>query len=64
LMCRLGLRCGEVAALRLEDIDWVAGTVTIHGKGNRIDRMPLDLGYSRRRLRSWFEGCRNSEKCP
>ena len=43
LMCRLGLRCGEVAALRLEDIDWVAGTVTIHGKGNRIDRMPLPV---------------------
>jgi hypothetical protein len=33
LMRRLGLRCAEVAALRLEDIDWPAGTVTIHGKG-------------------------------
>jgi integrase/recombinase XerD len=43
LMRRLGLRCAEVAALRLEDIDWPAGTVTIHGKGNRIDRMPLPV---------------------
>ena len=33
LMLRLGLRAGEVAALRLEDIDWRAGQVTVHGKG-------------------------------
>jgi integrase len=39
----LGLRCAEVAGLGLEDIDWPAGTVTIHGKGNRIDRMPLPV---------------------
>jgi site-specific recombinase XerD len=43
LMRRLGLRCAEVAVLRLEDIDWTAGTVTIHGKGGRIDRMPLPV---------------------
>ncbi len=43
---RLGLRCGEAAALRLEDIDWQAGTVTVRGKGNRTDRLPLpaDVG--------------------
>jgi integrase len=33
LMLRLGLRAGEVAALRLEDLDWRAGQVTVHGKG-------------------------------
>ena len=43
LMRRLGLRCAEVASLRLEDIDWTAGTATIHGKGGRIDRMPLPV---------------------
>lgn len=43
LMCRLGLRCAEVAALRLEDLDWTAGTVTVHGKGGRVDRMPLPV---------------------
>jgi integrase/recombinase XerD len=32
LMLRLGLRVSEVAALRLDDIDWRAGTVTVHGK--------------------------------
>lgn len=47
-LLRLGLRCGEVAALRLEDVDWTAGTVTVHGKGNRIDVLPLpaDVGAS------------------
>ena len=40
---RLGLRCNEVAALGLGDIDWRAGTVTIHGKGGRTDRLPLPV---------------------
>jgi integrase len=46
LLARLGLRAGEVAALRLDDIDWRAGTVVIHGKGGRIDQLPLppDVG--------------------
>ena len=45
-LLRLGLRCGEVATLRLEDINWVDGTVRVHGKGNRIDLLPLptDVG--------------------
>ena len=43
MMRRMGLRCAEVAALRLEDVDWVAGTVTVHGKSGRIDRMPLPV---------------------
>ncbi len=41
LLTRLGLRAGEVAALRLEDIDWRAGEIRIHGKFNRVDRLPL-----------------------
>lgn len=46
LLVRLGLRAGEVAALRLEDVDWRAGEIVIHGKGNRVDRLPLpaDVG--------------------
>ncbi|HEY6798315.1 MAG TPA: site-specific integrase [Kineosporiaceae bacterium] len=43
MMRRMGLRCAEVAALRLEDLDWLAGTVTVHGKSARIDRMPLPV---------------------
>jgi site-specific recombinase XerD len=41
LLARLGLRAGEVAALRLEDIDWEAGQLCIRGKGPRLDRLPL-----------------------
>lgn len=41
LLMRLGLRACEVAALRLEDIGWRAGQITIHGKGRRLDRLPL-----------------------
>ncbi len=37
----LGLRRTEVAHLRLDDIDWRVGTLTLHGKGKRIDVMPL-----------------------
>jgi integrase/recombinase XerD len=45
---RLGLRCAEAAALRLEDIDWAAGTVTVRGKASRTDRLPLptDVGQA------------------
>jgi integrase/recombinase XerD len=43
LMLRLGLRCGEVAALRLEDIDWRAGLVTVHGKHGHVDQLPLSV---------------------
>ncbi|MGH3621803.1 MAG: site-specific integrase [Sciscionella sp.] len=46
LLARLGLRVGEVVVLELGDIDWRAGEIVVHGKGNRRDRLPLptDLG--------------------
>jgi site-specific recombinase XerD len=46
LLVRLGLRAGEVAALNLDDIDWRAGELTVRGKGNRAERLPLptDVG--------------------
>lgn len=43
LLLRLGLRCGEVARLRLDDIDWVAGEVLVRGKAARMDRLPLPV---------------------
>lgn len=48
ILARLGLRSSEVSALRLEDVDWASGTVAIHGKGNRIDNLPLpvDVGQA------------------
>lgn len=46
LLSRLGLRAAEVAALTLEDIDWRHGEITIRGKGDRHERLPLptDVG--------------------
>lgn len=41
LLVRLGLRRGEVARLGLSDIDWRAGEITVCGKGERVDRLPL-----------------------
>ena len=36
----LGLRAGEVARLKIDDIDWRAGTVRIPGKGRRVQVLP------------------------
>lgn len=41
LLARLGLRRIEVARLELHDIDWRAGEITIVGKGDRVERLPL-----------------------
>lgn len=55
VLARLGLRANEVAALRVDDVDWRAGEIAVHGKGNRTDRLPLPVdvgqaiaGYCRR----------------
>ena len=55
LLARLGLRAGEIVALGLDDFDWRAGELVIHGKGRREERMPLPedvgeavVGYLRR----------------
>lgn len=57
LLTRLGLRAGEVAALRLDDIDWRRGEITVVGKGNRCERLPLpaDVGEA---LVSYLSGFR------
>jgi site-specific recombinase XerD len=46
LLARLGLRCGEVAGLTLDDLDWRAGELVVRGKRSRIARLPLpwDVG--------------------
>ena len=48
LLARLGLRCCEVSGLRLDDIDWRAGELTIRGKGPATERLPLphDVGQA------------------
>lgn len=48
MLARLGLRAGELAALRLDDVDWHAGEIDIPGKGGRRERLPLpdDVGQA------------------
>ena len=42
----LGLRAGDIQDMRLEDIDWRSGHLTVKGKTRRPDRLPLpqDVG--------------------
>ena len=46
MLTRLGLRCRDVAALRLSDLDWNNGTLQVTGKGRYQVRLPLpqDVG--------------------
>lgn len=46
LLLRLALRAGEAAGLLLGDIAWRQGIITVRGKGNRADQVPLpaDVG--------------------
>lgn len=48
LFTRLGLRACEVARLRLEDLEWRRGEITIHGKGSKTALLPLpdDVGVA------------------
>ena len=41
LLTALGLRAGEVAKLKLKDIDWLHGEILIRGKGSKEERLPL-----------------------
>jgi integrase len=41
LLARLGLRAGDITAMRLGDLDWDAGTVRVFGKGRKEVRLPL-----------------------
>jgi site-specific recombinase XerD len=46
LLARLGLRACEIVAMKLDDIDWDNGRITIRGKGGHLAQMPLpsDIG--------------------
>ncbi len=47
MLSRMGLRNGEVCRLGLDDINWSAGEVLIHGKGNRLEHVPLPVDVGR-----------------
>jgi integrase len=46
LLIRLGLRAGDVAALKLSDLSFETGTIKVSGKGHREVRLPFpqDVG--------------------
>ncbi|SPK70439.1 putative integrase/recombinase y4rA (plasmid) [Cupriavidus taiwanensis] len=46
LLARLGLRSGEVAFLKLDDIDWNTGVLSVRGKSGQRNGLPLpaDVG--------------------
>ncbi len=43
VLVRLGLRAGEAAAMELGDIDWRRGELTVRGKGQWLDPLPLPV---------------------
>jgi len=47
LLARLGLRAGEVVSLRLEDLDWDGGQITVCGKGGSSTPLPLPADVGR-----------------
>ncbi len=48
LVVRLGLRAGEVAAVKLDDLRWGVGELVVRGKGGGRDAlpMPVDVGQA------------------
>ena len=54
MLLRLGLRATEVATLKLDDLDWRAAEVVVHGKGRRDGRLPLpvDVGEA---IAAWLQ---------
>jgi site-specific recombinase XerD len=41
LLSRLGLRAGDIYALRLKDLDWTHATIEVLGKSRRKSQLPL-----------------------
>lgn len=41
LLVRLGLRPGDIVTMRLDDIEWIHGTIRVRGKSRREVRLPL-----------------------
>lgn len=52
VLVRLGLRAGEVARLRLDDLDWANGVLKVDGKGREHTLpIPVDVGQA---LTAWL----------
>ena len=52
ILARCGLRAGEAARLRLDDIDWASGYLKVTGKGREHSSpIPVDVGQA---LEAWL----------
>lgn len=58
ILWRLGLRRGEVAGLRVDDIDWRRGEITVRGKGNRYELLPIPIDVGEAIARYLHDGHR------
>src|SRR5579883_2725693 len=47
MLVRLGMRSGEVAKLRLDDVDWRTSEIIVRGKANCVERVPLPADVGR-----------------
>jgi integrase/recombinase XerC len=56
MLGRLGLRRNELRLLRLRDIDLAAGTVLVHGKGNKQAVIPIGSRQLRKDLELYLIG--------
>jgi len=64
LLARLALRAGEVAALELDDVQWVRGAILVRGKGSHHAWLPLpqDVGAAIARYLEAGRPCSTSRK--
>jgi site-specific recombinase XerD len=58
VLWRLGLRRSEVARLQVDDIDWRRGEITVRGKGNRHELLPIPIDVGETIVRYLREGHR------
>lgn len=58
LLWRLGLRRSEVAGLLVDDIDWRHGEITVRGKGNHHELLPIPIDVGEAIVRYLQEGHR------
>jgi hypothetical protein len=61
MLARLGLRSGDVAHLRLTDIDWNSGTLQVTGKGRYQVRLPFRKMSAMRCSAIWIAGPQTSK---
>lgn len=58
LLWRLRLRRGEVAGRRIDDIDWRHGEITVRGKGNHDELLPIPIDVGEAIVRYLHDGHR------